>query len=138
MQNWVFLTTNPEKIASVFSDDLPELFNVDLHEINMHRDAAAVTLRVDLLEYPNTPPKKWRDAGYNRVQIVLSFSGVYDLDLKGWTENCSLDLFVTSQNGRIKLSTSEGKVRIELTADFLSVDSISAYKDSKYLRVVKN
>lgn len=130
MKTWISLLTNPEKISAIFLDDLPQLLNVDLHEISLNRESSAVNLRFDLVEYPKLPPKKWKDVGYNRVQIIMSFSGVYELDLSGWSANCRLDLSLSGQNGSIKLLTSGSKVKLELASEFVSIASITAYRNS--------
>jgi hypothetical protein len=122
--NWV---DNTAPVEALFGSALPGLDAIELHEIILHRDGPRVVLRFDLKDFPVLPPKKWSAAGFNRLQMRLLASGVQDLQIVGLLPQMKVDLSINKDGPLIYLCAENGAVRLELRADFVIVDSISAY-----------
>lgn len=130
MNYWTNFLLNAEKIAAIFPGEVPSLVDVDLHEVVLHRDGPRITLRFDLANYPKVAPKKWEMQKFNRVQLQLTLIGIVDISIKGWATECKIDLLLQKVGNRVKLLGSNELVEIEVVADFVRLDEVSAYCDT--------
>lgn len=126
---WTQYVSEATGLAAVYSGTVPALERLNLHEVCLQRDGPSVLLRFDLNKFPVSPPKKWVSQGFNTVQISLRLLGVEDIRLSGWSSNCFIDINLTKIDGRIRLNTSNGPLLMEVTADLVLLNSISAYCD---------
>jgi len=129
MSNWTDILLNPEKIKHLFRDESTSLDAINLYEVVLHTDGACVTLRFDLASFPQHPPPKWTAQGYNRVQVQLSLIGVASLSIQGWQPTCQMDLSLVAGEENVRLSGSDGLITIDVLAEFVKLDSVSAYVD---------
>ena len=125
--NWLVAVNNPEGIFAIYGKDVPSLIGVELHEISLSRNAASVALRFDTLSYPESPPQKWKDAGFDRVQLTLEFGVAQELNIVNWTNFCKFDLAIKKEGNMVRLKSSNGPVQIELLAMVSQIKNISAY-----------
>jgi hypothetical protein len=131
MCSWVELLTESKKISSIFGSDLPLLEDIELHEINFHRDGPIVTLRMDLNDYPPNPPKNWLLNKYNTVQIHLEFLDIQSCTLENWTKTSyRLKLDLKMESDLVSLSAASDDFKIKLKSKFLYVSDITAYQNS--------
>lgn len=130
MSNWTDFLVDGNKVKGIFGDSIVSLKNVSIHEIVMHRDGPAVTLRFDVEDYPIDPPKKWIDNGFNTVQIALICVDVSSLSLSGLSMMMRADLVFERLNDKVKLHIRTETFNLDLTSNFLMVESISGYIDS--------
>ncbi|QEM82667.1 Imm50 family immunity protein [Halomonas binhaiensis] len=131
MCSWVELLTESKKISSIFWSDPLLLEDVELHEINFHRDGPKVTLRMDLKNYPSNPPKKWRLNNYNTVQVHLEFLDIQSCTLENWTKTSyRLKLDINMESDLVSLSAASDDFKIKLKSKFLYVSDITAYQNS--------
>jgi hypothetical protein len=129
MTSWTDSLLDAATVEAIFGEKPPTLEHVDLHEIILHRDGPRVLLRFDLQDFPARPPKKWSAAGFNRVQMRLLVSGVKELAITGWQANVRVDLSIKRDGPLVRLQADNGVVRFDLGAEFVVVESISAYRD---------
>ncbi|ATP48305.1 hypothetical protein CR512_02650 [Pseudomonas putida] len=129
MINWTEHLVDPTALKSLYGEDTPLLKGVNLHGIEIQRDGPKVLLRFDLREFPNHPPTKWKTAGFNRIQLRLLAVGVRQLQISGIQSNCMLDLNITKENGIIRLNADNGALKLEITAEHVMIDGVSAYCD---------
>lgn len=128
MTTWLEVVHDSHKIHAIYGEEAPALRGVSLHEITIHRDGPNATLRIDLPDFPSSPPKKWIDRGLNVVQIEVSFASVHSIKLDGWTLSPVVDLSIEQQNDSVIGNTS-GDSTIYITATSAVLTSISAYRD---------
>ena len=127
MKNWLDVVVDAAPVRSIFTDDIPSLERVDLHEVVLHRDGPRMSIRFDLASLPKVLPTKWRAQGFNCVQITLMLIGVGPLTLSGWGTHCVVDLAVEQVGERLRLVSRDGPVMIDVTAESLLIEKISAY-----------
>ena len=127
--SWIDLVLDATPVKAIFGQELPMLEDIDLHEIALHRDGPRVLLRFDLQDFPMHPPKKWVAEGFNRVQMRLLASGVRELHIAGWQANNRVDLRIEKDGSLVRIRADNGVVQLDLIADFLIVDRISAYRE---------
>jgi hypothetical protein len=131
MTSWLDFLLDSTPIRKIYGGDIPNLEGIDFHEIVLNRDGPRVLLRFDFQQFPVNPPKKWKLAGYNRLQLRLLAVGIHEISLIGLTSECKLNLDITNSDGLIRIQTQEGDMKINILADSLLVDHISAYRDQK-------
>lgn len=131
MTIWADFLTDSAALYAIYGDELPALSQIDLHEILLHRDGARVSFRFDLPDFPKAPPKKWKESGFNRVQLKLLVVGIRDVSIKGWPPegNCNFVIFSNGQS--ISLKVEDGGLSVHLDADYLCLDGVSAYRSER-------
>jgi Immunity protein 50 len=129
VSSWVDLLSEPQGIRASYGDHVPDLTAVDLHEVILHRDGPRATLRLDLPEFPESPPRKWADQGFNVVQVDLMLVGVVCLSIDGWVTRAIVGLAVERREDVVSLRTTSGPVTINIDARALVLSRMSAYRD---------
>lgn len=129
LEVWTDSLVDATALKAIYGQDMPSLLGINLHGIDIQRDGPRVLLRFDLREYPKQPPKKWKNSGFNRVQLRLLAVGVSELKINGLQSNCILDLNITEEKDTIRLSTDSDAMKIDIAAEHLIIDSVSAYCD---------
>ncbi len=124
--SWIELLSNPTPIVAVMKL-VPRLEYVRLHEIILHQDGPDVLLRLDLLEYPEDPPKKWVAGQYDTAQLSLRLGRVTEIRLSGWSLDNIVDLEIVRITSGISIKVTHSLLDFECVCQFLSVDKISGY-----------
>ncbi len=131
MEHWTdILTDGSASVKKIFDDVLPGLENVEIQELIFHRDGPRVSLRFDLAEFPNRPPKKWVVAGANKVQIVLLAISVCDVKLSGVITNAKINLKIKKESSLISVHGIGDGFEAFIKTEFLMINGISGYKDA--------
>ncbi|WP_417534256.1 Imm50 family immunity protein [Marinobacterium stanieri] len=131
--NWTDFVLKTEAIKSIYGADLPRLEKLNLHEVTLHHDGPRAILRFDLCNYPNNPPKKWSSLGYNTVQIRLMALGIKSLNISGWGSENNISLSLEKNKDIFILKYLGNNGGLEIAADFLILDKVSAYKNDVFL-----
>jgi hypothetical protein len=127
--NWSTLATNHAFLHQLFPQP-PSLRGVRVVEASLHQDGPALRLRIDLNEFPASPPRKWKDGGQNKIQIVVELM-VRKIEITQWTTNNIVDIVMSSSSHdetRLELIAAEGVV-LRCTGAYARVVSVDAYAD---------
>lgn len=129
MEDWTDILLDPRTIRAIFGDQSPSLLGVELHRIDVTRDGPMVGLTFNVRDFPLDPPPKWREAGFNCVQIRLRGIGVQELHVDGITTNPTVDVVLTRVGTLVRVQATGEGVSIDLTAGWVDVasDAVSAY-----------
>ncbi|WNY82976.1 immunity 50 family protein [Cronobacter dublinensis] len=128
MGSWTDVLVDKIKVFSIFKEEEPSLYNIDIHEIIFHRDGPKITLRFNLENYPSDPPKKWVLQKFNTVQLQLTALDINEVKFSGWEKtNYNLDLNISKCDDLIVISARDDVFCLYIKASYLSVSSISAY-----------
>jgi hypothetical protein len=127
--SWVQLVENPETITSIF-EQFPVLDQVRILEIQLLQDGPVVSLRINLNEFPTSPPPKWLAGQVNRVQIQLSLIGIRDIQIAGWCTDNIGNLDISRYDGGLLVVLDSAACKLRCEAEFIHVQKISAYCDS--------
>lgn len=130
MTGWTDLLVDVAPVKAIFGLKPPRLEGISLHEIIIHRDGPRVLLRFDLADFPLCPPQKWAAAGVNRVQVRLLALGVQELKIAGLQSKIQIDLGLKKVGSLIRLSADNGTVQLDLGAEAVAVENISAYRET--------
>ncbi|NCH73374.1 Imm50 family immunity protein [Cronobacter dublinensis] len=128
MGSWTDVLVDKIKVSSIFKEEEPSLYNIDIHEIIFHRDGPKITLRFNLENYPSDPPKKWVLQKFNTVQLQLTALDINEVKFSGWEKtNYNLDLNISKCDDLIVISARDDVFCLYIKASYLSVSDISAY-----------
>lgn len=126
---WVTHLGNKRPIESLYSKS-PSLSEVRLHEVRLHQDGPRVSLRFDLNEFPDTPPRKWITGKFNRAQMTLVLVDIHDFQMNGWGLNNIGDLTLEEHGSGVCLRFVGQSARVDCYAQFVEVEKLSGYHDS--------
>jgi hypothetical protein len=130
---WYELALNPQSLASLYKT-VPELVNVELFSLYLDREGSRIQILVDLPYFPDYPSTKWNEK-FNSVQIQLTFIGVTNFEAKGWQTKMKVKIDIKKVEDKIKVSLSNPQINLNFSflCDFLKIERISAYQESKEL-----
>jgi len=128
---WIHFLMDNRSVMSVFKR-APSLKGVCINELTLREDGPSMSLRIDLNDFPLTPPTKWKTQGANRVQLTLCFIDVSQLAIQGWGRNNIGDVTLEKVNEEadVQLSIEGCEFHIACCFKFLQMEKISAYHDS--------
>ena len=95
--------------------------------IGFQRDGSAVTLRLDLPNFPEHPPKKWVEQEANTVQIKLMLIDIQSLSLSGWGTETAVEFSLERKGELIQAAAMRKNERFEVLARGAFIQKISAY-----------
>ena len=130
MSSWIDTLDDNHFLRTLFPAEAPALDPIRLHEVQLHQDGPAVSLRFDLQAYPQQPPAKWQTARSNTVQVRLVGIGVREMAIRGWSRNNVGRLVLNGPVNGIVVEFDAAGCRISGVFDRLRVDSVSAYRDA--------
>ena len=125
---WIDCLDNKLPVESFYSV-APLLTDVRLHEVRLHQDGPRVSLRIDLNEFPDNPPRKWVIGKFNRAQLTLVLIDIIDFQLTGWSLNNIGNFVLDSVSGGIQVKFIGHSLLIDCTARFIEAEKISGYYD---------
>ncbi|GGW58626.1 Imm50 family immunity protein [Streptomyces xantholiticus] len=127
--NWVDLIQNPQELKTLYPTS-PPLHAVTLRSVHLNRYGHALTLRIDLPEFPPDPPVEWREAGFDRFQCQLRFVAVEHLEMADWNPPVTADLrFDECGAHRIRVRVESPGLRLTFeAADAVVIGHMSAFK----------
>ena len=126
---WINCLRNGQAIENLYSE-IPSLKNVRLMEMSWHQDGPRVTMRIDLNQFPDRPPRKWLAGGFNRAQVTLVFTGIANLNVRGWNVDNVVDITIEAQSGGVSLAAIGHETVIEADCLFGAVEKVGGYCDT--------
>lgn len=128
--SWIECLESRDQIDELFSTP-PELCCVRIVEIVLHQDGPRVSLRIDLNEFPEKPPRKWTDNKYNRVQLTLQFIEVHQLRVQGWSMDNIVDIVIERVGGKVLAELRGESTTLQGEFGFVAIERITAYYDGE-------
>lgn len=98
-----------------------------VHEVVVSREGPTVRIRLDLPDYPVSPPRKWVEAGYDTVSLTLMAIGVHSLSLEGIDVDMCCSLVIAKSESGITLELKGRTNYICVETEFLRVDEVRGY-----------
>ena len=127
--SWIDALDDNHFLKALYPTSAPTLDALRLHEVQLHQNGPAVSLRFDLNEYPAQPLAKWQAAKSNTVQVNLIGIGVQDFAIRGWTSDNIGDLVIKDGTDGIIVEFHGNKCHMTAVFDHFRVDSVTAYRD---------
>lgn len=131
MANLFDCLVDARPLKAIYGQEAPLLHGVDFHALDLQRDGPRALLKIDLPEFPKSPPQKWIDAGFNRVQLKLLAVGVHRFKMDGLQRNCKLTLSLFTDGDLIRLSGEGSGMSFDISTEHLLVDGLNPYFDKE-------
>ncbi|MEU6838598.1 Imm50 family immunity protein [Streptomyces rubiginosohelvolus] len=81
--DWPSFLDDPQSIYSLY-DEGPDLSRCDLFHMLADERKDSITLGFQTAQTPERIRPEWREKEYNSFTFYLFFSGVHELDIRGW------------------------------------------------------
>jgi len=133
---WIDCLDNKLPVESFYAV-APSLTDVRLHEVRLHQDGPRVSLRIDLNDFPDNPPRKWAIGKFNRAQLTLVLIDIIDFQMTGWSLNNIGTFVLSSVSGGIHVKFIGHSLLIDCMARFIEAEKISGYNDSETITTTR-
>lgn len=123
---WWNLALNPRVVLAYYTEP-PQLTDVEIHSVRLHRDAATLELVVELPTFPTKPSPRWPVTA-NAAQAVLRFFDIRDVVLNGWGTSNIGELRIEGEpGGEIRFKFDSKTSQLEGSSGFFDVTGVTAY-----------
>lgn len=113
----------------VFTTPIP-IGEVTLFSLNIDNNRPVIILEFDITEYPETPPTKWKQSGFNTCRIGLNCSNIQGLLIKNIPTKKKLTITITNEGGNFRVRAENDESIIEFTTKHSLLCGPSAYLNS--------
>ncbi|MFI1974588.1 Imm50 family immunity protein [Streptomyces wedmorensis] len=130
--NWADLLVNPGDLQRLYPTP-PPLVAVTVRSVHLNHYGPALTLRIDLPEFPQNPPPEWREAGFDRLQCHLQFIAVEHLEMRGWSPPSITEIKI-ERCGEHRIRLTAGSPSFTLSfdaADAVVIGHLSAFQKNE-------
>ncbi|MFJ2427408.1 Imm50 family immunity protein [Pseudomonas sp. P1.31] len=103
---------------------------VTLFSLNIDNNRSAVILEFDIMEYPESPPTKWIQSGFNTCRIGLNCSNIDEFLIKNIPIKQSLTITISNEFGSYRIRAISDDSLIEFTTKHPLLCGPSAYFNS--------
>lgn len=128
MKDWLSLLPNPTFMKMLF-DEPPSLQGFNLLEVRLDRGGPTISLRGDIREFADHPPRKW-NADANSVQVTLEVYGLQYVRVEGWKTQNFVDIEIEELSKNpplVRLVAHNDEIHVEAKGLGLDVSDITAY-----------
>ena len=126
---WIGYVGNRKPIEAIYSIE-PPLRDVRVIEIVLHEDGPRLSVRIDINQFPDKPPKKWLDRRFNRAQLTLMFIEIHELVIRGWSVDNIVSILIHPENGSMTVTMKGRGTEIFGRFGFIEIEKISGYHDT--------
>lgn len=123
--SWHKFALNPITIEN-FYDSVPLLEEVEVLKVALNREASVVSLVFNLAIFPPKPPAKWKQAGFNTVQVGLDLIEVSSLNISGWGHSILANISIAKGINQIELTLRSDVFNLTASFDFMRI-GVSGY-----------
>ncbi|MCW1244189.1 immunity 50 family protein [Pseudomonas sp. SAICEU22] len=111
----------------IFSSPIP-IGEIELASLTIDNNIPTIILEFDISEYPDAPPQKWKQAGFNICRIGLNCGTPQKTKIINIPTNDKLIVQITQQQDSFLIQASNDTSLIELETKHLLLCGPSAYK----------
>jgi hypothetical protein len=125
---WGDLLGNGEKLLPLYTAE-PPLTPLRLRSVHLSRYGPTLTVRADLMKFPDLPPPQWAGADLDTLQVHVEFYDVGDLRAAGLYRPALVSVLIEpTARRRVLVHMSGDGVELRFTAaDMAQVGHVSAY-----------
>jgi hypothetical protein len=123
--NWYQHSMNPEAVLSLYPS-APALRTMLVLRTTLTEDGPSLMIEANLDRFPERVPPRWAPS-FSVAQAKISFWGVRDLSIFGWTTSNRLAFDLEKKNGSLAFRLHSEATSISGTCDFFRIDGFSGY-----------
>lgn len=114
----------------IFTSPIP-IGEVTLFSLNIDNNRPIIILEFDIKEYPEAPPVKWKQSGFNTCRIGLNCSNIEELLIKNIPTKKNLTISISNENSSYRIRATNDESVIEFTTKHPLLCGPSAYLNSQ-------
>ncbi|HZO70598.1 MAG TPA: Imm50 family immunity protein [Ktedonobacteraceae bacterium] len=123
---WYQLAENPHVITELYQT-VPPLEAIDVMGIVFYEDAKMI-VDANLPRFPDRPPSRWVEVGYNTIHILLEFDGIEAVQITQWSIENLVDLHIEAMaEGQIFVRATSPQCHFQAQARFFRIADVRAY-----------
>jgi hypothetical protein len=124
---WAEFLESP-KAVEMFNPE-PSLDNVRLSALLLDHNGPAVTMTIQVRDYPVNPPVKWRIQQYNTVTIEVQGVGLEQITMAGWAVDNLVSMVINRlPEGKLSLHATGQATEIEMRCGWLRILGVKPYR----------
>jgi hypothetical protein len=123
--SWYLESQNPEALRSLFPST-PPLKRLHVLRLALSENGPALSIAADLDIFAERVPSKWHPS-YSVAQVKISFWGIRNLSIVGWTTINSYSIDVTKKESVVMLHLKSESSEISAQCEFFRIDGIVGY-----------
>lgn len=108
-------------------NSIPLLLNVDIQQLDLSDYGSRITLKFNMPNYADNPPKKWIDANYNTAMIQLDFFCVRKINFKSSDRKYYGNIEIYKDIDSFIYLDIQGSIELHLIAEACVLQSIEGY-----------
>ena len=113
-------------ISNLYTE-IPQLVNVRIAQIKILDEGDKATIIFDMPNFPDKPPKKWANLGYNTAIVQLDFFEVEEIMIKSMNNRYRANIeIITDEIDTITVNVT-GSVEAKIKARVGMIQSIEGY-----------
>jgi len=109
-----------------FTSPIP-IGEIELFSISIDNSRPVIIMEFDIPDYPDAPPAKWKQSGFNTCRIGLNCSNIEDLLIKNIPTHEKMTIKITSNEQKFRVSAYSDNSLIEFTTKHPLLCGPSAY-----------
>lgn len=113
----------------VFTTDIL-IGKISLFSVNIDNNRPVIILEFDIPNYPDSPPTKWKQSGFNTCRIGINCSNIEGLLIKNIPTSKILSIEITKNGEKYKIRASNEDSLIEFATKRPLLCGPSAYTNS--------
>jgi hypothetical protein len=122
------LVNNPKIIESIFGEQNFCLSNVKFCKLEIDNLNKSMLIYIELNEYPNFPPLKWKKMNYNKSQLILRFIDVSHCNIINQF-NQRISIAANKNKNEIIFKSFVGEKKIlDINSKWIYIDNIIGYQ----------
>jgi hypothetical protein len=118
---WYELAENPRAITELYSE-VPLLQSVRLVEVLLSRDGPRMMVKMDLPQFPDKIPNRWKLQEYTSIQMQLDFWVLESLNIAQWSTEDQVEVQIeTKLERRIEVKIMSSQYCVRATAHMFRI-----------------
>jgi len=123
---WRHLLERDETLKAFYSQD-PTLDAVELIHVTLDYCNSVLSMTLNLAEFPDKVPEKWRKAGFNQAQMHWTFSEISSLSIEGIGLLSVVDIDLHDSSGHVTMRATGGDTTVFVESRYFFLTTISGY-----------
>ena len=113
-------------ISNLYTE-IPQLVNVRIAQIKILDEGDKATIIFDMPNFPDKPPKKWMNLGYNTAIVQLDFFDIKEIMLKSISNRYRANIEISTDEIDTITVNVTGSVEAKIKARVGMIQSIEGY-----------
>jgi hypothetical protein len=107
--------------------EVPQLVDVRISQIKIHDEGRRITIVFDMPCFPDKPPKKWVELGYNTAVIEVDFHDIQEILIKSFSSSYRGNIEIQRDTTDSVVLNISGEVQVKIKSMGGFIQDIRGY-----------